>query len=440
MKKKTVAGILVALGLALGGFYLWHARVNQHKAHLAEVLDIARLLRPAPVGQKQVSDVDVVHDIERTLVDYTVDDDIKKTIAKFLNETVGMVVGEFAIEQLNGAAQHGLSGNPLFLVKNAQGDLLFVIKVFKGPFHADHNFMRELSGFQVAATIDGKSFTMVTARAVGKCVIGGERYGLLAISPAVGTSLADVMMKMIAYLRMSQHSPEMAAAIRQELVEAISLGGHAFKRLGQVYAELHQLRAQKEVGIHPSIVRYAETKLIKVLRVLERDDHGIDRKVLQRYFYALLDRLQQEETIRSFVHGDPNPANFMYDAKTDSLYMVDLGGLIRAADCDGNPIGNRTVDFVGAIDGIEIDKLFGLPEQERARLVQAFVAGYGTVPTKLERDFFTLLHRLRFLGWSVPFEMTQGDAETLGVPLAIWQHELEELKKLLSTLSETLEL
>ena len=200
--------------------------------------------------------------IENLLVDYTIQNDIKRTIKNFLQKTVGQTIDESNIQGHGafGAPAKGLSGNPLFFIRNKQDSLMFVIKVFSKPFDPNENFIKEIAGFDIVSTMQGKNFHLISVKAIGKCKIDGKKYGLLALSPAVGTNMQELVIKM---LRMQKESKERA--------NALSIAARAFEKLGVALAEFHGIRTQKNVSLHPAIIKYARYHLKLTIDRLEHD-------------------------------------------------------------------------------------------------------------------------------------------------------------------------
>ena len=403
------------------GIYFWYVRVDKNQVHVAHILDIARKFRPILLGQKQDFNTDFVKEIEDGLIDYTVDNSIQKSIANFLAKTVGLTGDEAQLKTAS-ADSTALSGNPLFFVRNKQSTLNLVVKVFNKPFAISGNFIKELSGFQIVSTIkNGKHFNLITAKAIGKCIIDGKAYGLLAISPVPGINMYDLVEDMYKL----RHGSE-------QRKEALARAQKAFKKLGAALAEFHQVRAIHNVTLHRAITKRARNHLARTVTQLRRGGYGIDPGELEEYFDYLVNQIEHAKTTRSFVHGDAHLANFMYDNKSDTLSLVDFKAMYRIADQEGNPIWHAAFDFMNILDAIAINKKFGLTDKEIGVLEDSFVAGYEHTFTDTEKAFFALACRLRIVNWFLRMEKDRPEIFIDEKMKIVSRYRLEELKKSLA--------
>ena len=410
MRKKAVGiALFVISSITLGTYFLF-MRIDTNQAHINKIFDIARNTRPTPLSK-----------LKYVLQDYSAYNNITKTIQSFLRQEIKLKVNLENIKQSNGSPQAGLSGNPLFFIQDNQNDLKMVVKVFENPFDPTGEFISELSGFQLASTIKGKNFNIISAKGVGKAVINGKTYGLIAISPASGTNMQDLVLKII---RRKPDSPERN--------EALDIAKQSFERLGKALAELHQIRTEKNVSIHYTLIERAKQNLNNVIRHLCDDNHGIDTKALKQYFEQLKNELKKVTTTRSIAHGDPHLGNFMYDEREGTIFIVDLSSFHFAADREGNPIQNAALDFMGILDIISVNKAFGMNEEEQAILRKAFTNSYGSTPTEIEQKFFALERQLDTLSFFLEPKKASPDktlTKTDRITNLILKFEIEKLKE-----------
>ncbi len=171
------------------------------------------------------------------------------------------------------------------------------------------------------------------------------------------------------------------------------------EKLGAALAEFHQIRTQKDMPLDSAIFERLYRDLNQVVGNLEQENSGIDIQALQNYVAYLVQQMKKIKLTRSIIHGDAHLGNFLYDAKTDTVSMVDYNELNRSVDGEGNPLGYAATDVMSMLDVIGANKKFGLTQEEANVLSEAFIKGYGSLPTNLEQDFFGLLSRLSFVAW-----------------------------------------
>ena len=401
---------LLCCSIALLAPFLSSCRtgIGYQQNQLVDVLDLARKTRPAP---------ELIYHI----VDYTTDNDMGKSIQSCLQRSVGQTFDESNIQR----SKKGLpGGNPLFFVRDSEGNLKYIVKVFN--LSAPRNtFAKELAGLQLASTIDSKGYRFVSAQAVGKCRIGNSRYGLLAISPPVGISLKDLASELFASKKNSVERAEALGNLRR-----------AFEKLGASFAELHRTRTEKKRGIHPAILRYGRELLSA--KPLTSKGYGIDPMLLQKYFYSLANRAEGAEIKRSFAHGDIILDNFIYDPKSDALTMVNLAFFSDSADQEGNPIQHAMFDYVGLVEQIESFRNSpDLTDKEYKGIKDAFTGAYGPPPGEgIGDEFFTLLYRLSIIFWTS--EILKWKADSSEEVRSWLEPSLKNLRSILSTYQKSL--
>ena len=411
MKRKIISFVSFVACLLTLGIYFYNTQFDKNQAYIDKVYEISRT-----VGSAQFDK------IENLLVDYTIDNDIKKTIKNFLQQTLDQNLDNLTVqESFADTPQEGQSGDQIFFIRDKQDNLMFVVKVFSKPFDSEGNFRKELAGFGLLSKVDGNNFHLVTVRAIGKSVIDGERYGMLAISSASGTNMQTLV---IDILRLPQGSPER--------LDALHTAQKGIKKLGAALAEFHQIHIQKDMPLDPAIFDRVHHDLSQIVGHLEQENHGIDIQVLQNYVAYLVQQMKKIKTTRSIIHGDAHLGNFLYDAKTDTISMVDYSELNRSVDREGNPVGHAAMDVMNMLDIIAANKKFGLTEEDANILREAFIKGYGSLPTNLEQDFFVLISRLGFVEWFLTAEKANPEQFTDDKLEKVSVYMLDEIKKSIS--------
>ena len=202
--------------------------------------------------------------------------------------------------------------------------------------------------------------------------------------------------------------------------------------LGKTLAELHQIRPQKNVTIHHTLIENARQNLKSVVTLLNKENYGVDIEFLKKYFESLIKKLKNLKTTRSFAYGDPNLCNFIYHEKDYTISIVDLENFHFAADQEGNPIQNAAIDFMGTIHSILLNQAFGMNEKEQMILSQAFTSAYGSNPTKLEQEFFELNRQLHMLSFFLKLKKTDPEKFADVITNKILKFEIDTIKETLN--------
>lgn len=396
--------VLIALGI-----YFHTPQSNKYTA-IDTIFKISRTVEPAEFDR-----------IDHLLVDYTIDNDIQKSITYFLQATdLNFDASQIHIHAAQNP-QEGQSGDQLFFIRDIKDHLESVVKVFSQPFDVNGNFKRELVGFGLLSNIHANNFQLVTIKAIGKTIINGEPYGIVAISPADGINMQTLLINIV---RLPQESSERLHALR--------IAQKGVEKLGAALAEFHQLRTRKNMPLDVTIFERMEHDLSKVEKYLMERNLCIDISMLRNYAAYLVNQIRKIRTTRALIHGDAHLGNFLYDIDTDMIFMVDYNQIGRSVDKDGNPIGNTAMDVMNLLDIITANKQFGLMPQEIDTLTEAFINGYGALPSQLEQKFFLLLFRVGFLEWFLKAEQDHPQQFVDGPIKKLAEYLIDELKKSLT--------
>lgn len=379
-RKVAICATFFCLLIALGVYF--HNLQYDKQASIRDIFKISRAVEQTAFDR-----------IESLLVDYTIDNDIQKSIKHFLQSVDSCLDSSDILINSAEGPQEGQSGDSLFFIRDNKDHLKLVVKVFSKPFDVNGSFKRELDGLGLLSNAQGNNFHLIAIKAIGKSMINGEPYGIIALSPADGINMQTLLINIV---RLPEESTER--------LNALYIAQKGVEKLGFALAEFHQIRTQKSMPLDATIFDRMKHDVSKVEKHLMQENIGIDISMLKNYVTYLVNQVRKIKTTRAIIHGDAHLGNFLYDADADVVYMVDYNQIGRSVDKDGNPIGNTAMDIMNVLDIIAANKQFGLTPQEIDTLIKAFIKGYGTLPSQLEQDFFLLFFRLGFLGWFLKAE------------------------------------
>jgi len=377
--------------LVIFGIYKFDIFFDKNKTHINKVLTCASQARPTPSGVKQASKQDYIKSIENLLVDYTIDNDIKKTVKNFLQKTIKETVNVSNIYDHSGSA--GFSGDLIFFIKDNLEKPILVVKFFRKPFDLGGNFIKELAGYQVTSKMNTKNLQLVSAKAIGKCNVSGQDYGLLALSFASGSNMKDLMFKT---LSMSKDSHERAVLI--PIIQK------AFEKLGTGISEFHQAHIEKKAYLYPAIIETARSDFDFVIKQFAKRNSNLNIQKIRSYFEDLVKRIKKVKITRNIIHGDAHLGNFMYAKDTKALSMLDFDSLCSLVDQTGTPLWSASFDFMYILESLVTFKKRGLTEKEFTTFKKAFIKGYGNTPTEVKQEFFCFMSRLKTMLWLLDAE------------------------------------
>ncbi len=135
--------------------------------------------------------------------------------------------------------------------------------------------------------------------------------------------------------------------------------------------------------------------------VAEELSKRMDLSDFVNYVIGIKDKALPVSLYYTFVHGDSHLANVFYDSETDSTTFIDLAGMHRSIDIQGEPILHATIDFVRFEDSLRFKSSNILTGEEEKSLLASFNAGYqdagGEIPEERLFDFYNMYVKLRRL-------------------------------------------
>ena len=388
------------------------------------LFELAKQTRSAAFGEpQQEPSPEIAKQIESMLTDYTKNNNFNKTIINFLDKTLGLKITEQQIEKIPEGPAGGFSGNLIFFINNAYKKHILVIKVFKDPYNIESfgGFIMEVSAFDIASKLPHKELNCISIKSVGKCVIDNKNFAITALSLASGINLHDYIIQIIP-------CPQESA----KRIDTFNKVQKSIYKLGKALAELHNAHISPKAVLHPAFKKYILESYRKMLKRLQKDNHGINVLRFKTCFNSLLDKVEKQKVVRSFAYGDAHLGNFLYEPKTDTMTIIDLASLHLSADRNGNPISTAALDYSRIPDTFSIYTRFGLTQNESDALMKAFRKGYqdnnGTVPTQLEMTFFKLFNDV----WLTGFLLKQIEKKSAFVNEGfkkVTEYNIEQIKK-----------
>jgi Ser/Thr protein kinase RdoA (MazF antagonist) len=100
----------------------------------------------------------------------------------------------------------------------------------------------------------------------------------------------------------------------------------------------------------------------------------------------------------SLLHHDPQLGNYLYDAGTGRIAMIDLGDGAQFINPYGKGLGTPLYDYVKVVDHIT---------NHKREFLKAFEEGYGPIGDEQSKRYFSMVNALAGLDWHLK---TKGQA------------------------------
>lgn len=190
----------------------------------------------------------------------------------------------------------------------------------------------------------------------------------------------------------------------------------AFKRLGISLKEFHTVSTTIQAPLSFPFLCYLDETINQGIGLLDEND----RQWIKPLSLYLQDQMEEKSLPRSYVHGDPNFANFLLQKERVSLIDFEAAGQFINANCQG--LGTPLFDLIPLLD--YLDNL------SSADLKNSFLEGYGPLPYDEEAQlYFRLYDVMSALNWFNGAKPQMSSERIIQVQETI-RKKLDQLQKL----------
>jgi Ser/Thr protein kinase RdoA (MazF antagonist) len=359
------------------------------------IVDLAKQFRIDRSLSKKDEDIrekNILMTMSDSLTHYE-SDSVLKNVRQFLNDSLSLDLDNYEIINTMDTEFFGKSEAYVFLIKDSTDQLQYVVKTFPEPKTLDSRFMQEISAIDLVQQLQISNMVPIEQLAFAISSVGEKEWGLLLESVAKGKRLDEFVYDIA----------EQEIGSDQRL-EHFEIAKKAFKRVGANFAQLHAKKASTITSIPPTLIEKIRTKLITIQDnkfVVETLSKYMEVSDFVNYVEGVKNKALEVSLRYTYVHGDAHLGNIFYDPTTDTGTLIDLAGMHRSIDMQGEPILHATVDFVRFIDSLRFKSMNKLTDEEEKALKASFFAGYeeagGTIPEENLFDFYNMYVKLRRL-------------------------------------------
>lgn len=362
---------------------------------LQQTIDCARQYRintTLPSSQENERQKSVLETAYANLISYE-SSDLENGVRQFLQDTLPLEVSDLNIINVLSTEFFGKSDAAVFLIKDHSGQLRYVVKAFQEPRLLDSRFLQEISAIDLIQQLKLPGITPIEQYAFALCYEGNNTWELLLESAACGKRLDQ-------YVYEVAHQ-EVGSDKRMKCLE---IAKKAFRSLGTSLAHLHSSRASSLTPIPSSLVAKYHVKLATVLSN-EFISNALSKCVAIPDFVDYVEGVK-DETLSvalhyTYIHGDAHLGNLFYDETKESCCFIDVAGMHRSVDIQGQPILHGTIDLVRVEDSLDFKARNLLTREEVKGLKTSFYEGYeeagGLIPDERLFCFYNMYEKLRRL-------------------------------------------
>lgn len=282
--------------------------------------------------------------------------------------------------QSHGDLTEGLSGDPLFLVKDRNGKLLFVVKAFVDDRDTLENFAAIMTAHKLMESLEFNTFFCTPPIASIRLEREKMHITLIAFEAAQGQSVNSFLKS-----------------------HAIEIACKAVEAQGCALAELNSIHADQAEHLSIYYIEQATQCLKECLQdiVAFSDQFPLN---IQKLSMALLEKWKKvlpAPQPLGFIHGDAHPGNIFFDEKSNTLTLTDLDRLVYSIDAQSAPAGPIAFEFTFARLSLKFSaEAHHILSEDIVRLDEAFVRSYqkgigNRFPSQDALDYYAALFWMR---------------------------------------------
>lgn len=253
----------------------------------------------------------------------------------------------------------------VFLIKDREGRLQFVVKSFAYPRKPSSLFLLEISALDFLRQHHFQNVLPIHPLAVGLGESNGVEYGLLLETAATGKRIDDFIK-----IYTSEKDPG-------QRDHHMNLLERAFIRLAKGLEELHAMKSSKSGIISEWVIDKFISRKDFILSdpfIRQSLEQKMDVSALDSYLESVVAFVQSTPIYFSYSHRDTNLGNLIYDEVLDKIYFIDVAQLHNSISYYGEPVADGLRDLIRVEESLL--KLNLLTTEEAEHLIKVLHATY----------------------------------------------------------------
>lgn len=338
-----------------------------------------------PLEKEEERQQKLLQEVYYHLVSYQEEDSLENAIKAFLTDILGMDALDFSVVDAGQTDLGGKSHDPVFMVKDLEGRLCYIVKAFCNPRQLSSKFLPEISALDFIKELALPSVGAIEPLAVASYREGSNEWGLLLESVAKGKRMDQYILEL--------GQQELGSEQRQNHLQVAQ---SAFIRMGQSLAELHAIKSPQPGSLPLSDFQKYDDKLMQVM-----DDSFIVKELAEHlsisdfynYVQEIKDQCLQVPIFYTYWHGDAHLGNLFYDQEQDVFYFIDVAKMHRSIAAQEQPLLDGTIDLLRVEENFRRKALDLLTEEEVNLLLTSFYQAYEDQAGQLPDERLLAFHK-----------------------------------------------
>lgn len=375
MINQTIYIIVVALISCFSGFQLsadgLKGDIPSHAENVQEIVHYARAYRKdlALSPEKEtLRQQHILEEVGSRLKIYDAQSSLEDAVTVFVQQELTVDIDDLTIINANLTDLGGKSHDSVFLIKDQNGNLSYIVKAFRNPRDLSSKFLPEVSALDLIEQLAIPGVEAIKPIAFALCSNQEGEWGLLLETAAKGQRI-DQFIYQLASLTPGSNERDVFFGHFQKV----------FRRMAESFAKLHAIKSSESFYLSTEDI----DKYNKRLSEVQENSH-ILRELEERFpvdaFFLYAEKIKTNAIhvplSHSYWHGDAHLGNMLYDDVEDIFYFIDVAKLHHSISITGEPLLDGTIDLVRIEESLRRLAIGLLSDHEVEELLKSFYEAY----------------------------------------------------------------
>ena len=344
--------------------------IQNHTGCFQEFIDYARAYRKdmeLSPEKENLRQKNILEQFCSSLTKYDANS-LEDAVYGFLAHELSLNKYDFTIINANLTDVSGKSHDSVFLIRDLNGHLCYVVKAFRNPHDLSSKFLPEISALDFIQQLSMPGVIAINPIAFAICSNQEEEWGLLLETAAKGRRIDQFVYQLAAFTPDSKER-EVFFEICQKV----------FRRMAESFAKLHATKSSRSFFISMQDIDKYNKRLSEVFEscfiIREMENH-----VSLNAFFQYVEKIKADAlnvaVFHSYWHGDAHLGNMLYDDREDIFYFIDVAKLHHSVSITGEPLLDGTMDLVRVEENLRRIAIGLLSDSEVDNLLKSFYDAY----------------------------------------------------------------
>lgn len=319
----------------------------------------------------------ILDNICQHLIKYDEEHSLEKAVRKFVSDHL---LNSYSIVNANLTGMAGRSQDPVFLIKDKEDSLCYVVKAFRNPRDLSSKFLPEISALDLIQQLSMPGVVPITPIAFGIYCGQEQEWGLLLETAAEGNRI-DQYIHHLGSLELNS----------EERFAFLEFCQNVFRRMAESFVFLHAKKSSHPFSIPIEHLDKFDKKVSTILEspfVISELEQHFSLNEFHQYLNKIKADAMNSSFFYSYWHGDAHLQNMFYNPTKDTFYFIDSSKMHNSISFNEEPLQDSMKDLVSVEESLRRIAIGILNECEVNALLKSFYESYEQYSGQLIQEIF----------------------------------------------------